>query len=127
VREQEGDSIQPLRQAIARLDRWLLGSGIQVEAGPELGGVGGWLDGCGRPPFIYMESTGYYLSWLAFLLSRDHSDRARIVGNATLAIGWLRRNTLRGQLPPTRRYLCDRPPADWRNFATFTFDIGMVV
>lgn len=107
--------------------QWLLGSSIQLRDGEDRGGVAGWLTAGSRPEFVYMEITGYYLTCLAFLARWSPELRPAATERAAMALGWLRRHTTEGRLPPTRKYLGSEPVTDWRNAAVFSFDIGMVV
>jgi len=76
----------------------------------------------GEPEFAYPEITGYYLSWLAFVASLRQGLDVRPA--ATAAVEWLGTVTSADRPPATRYYFDDR--ADWRNAATFTFDLAMV-
>ena len=116
--------------AARRVERWLLTSSIQIPDGPQRGGVAGWLDADGRAEFVYLEITGYYLTSMAWLisggaLSRDSAELARERGQR--AVDWVVRSVAGGQLPPTRLYLSEAPPQDWRNEAVFSFDLAMAI
>ncbi len=112
---------------IERMENWLLKSGVQLTDGPEAGGVAGWLNDDGTPEYVYMEITGYYLSSMAFIISKSEGAvKADALDNAQKALDWLQGYYEKGELPPTRKFL--RPePGDWRNTAIFAFDIGMVI
>ena len=96
----------------------MLESDVQLRSGPHEGGVAGWLDADGRPEFVYLEITGYYLTSMTWIASPAALERGR------RAIDWMRSVTAGGVLPPTRLYLCEGRK-DWRNTATFTFDLAM--
>jgi hypothetical protein len=101
---------------------WLLNSKVRIHCGTHAGAIAGWLNEHGEPEFAYPEITGYYLSWLAFLSgSRPSLD---IFEAAAAAVRWVDRVTTADQPPATRYYFDDR--VDWRNGATFTFDIAML-
>jgi hypothetical protein len=114
-------------RAARAIEGWLWDSGVQLADGPHRGAVAGWLDRDGRPEYAYPEITGYFLVYAAWLMAggagsgvrgRDAARRAR------QAVGWLLRATADGSPLPTRIYL-DGPRRDWRNAATFSFDLAM--
>lgn len=71
---------------------------------------------------MYPEITGYYLSWLAFVSAhRADSDLRKA---ATEAVAWVDSVTSDDCPPRTRYYFDNRH--DWRNTATFTFDLAML-
>ena len=118
---------EALEDAARRIERWLLDSGIQLADGPQRGGVAGWLDADGRAEFVYLEITGYYLTAMAWLIAGgarapESPARARERGRAALA--WMGEALAGGATPPTRLYL-DGEHDDWRNDATFSFDLAM--
>jgi hypothetical protein len=80
------------------------------------------LNANGQPEFAYPEIAGYYLSWLAFL-SRLRPE-VDVHAAATSVVEWLESITRRDGVPATRYYFDDRD--DWRNNATFTFDLTML-
>jgi len=105
---------------------WLLDGGVQLRAGPEAGGVAGWLSESGHATYVYPEITGYYLQWLAWQTLRQGGTTAELRRRASSAQRWLRSWALRGEHPQTRVYLRENE-GDWRNAAVFLFDIAMVV
>jgi hypothetical protein len=122
-----GPSSEALAGAVRAIESWLLESGVQLAEGPHRGGVAGWLDGTGRPAFVYLEITGYYLTTMAWLAggmasSPARAEAARARGRA--ALEWMRGATADGALPPTRLHLLPGGD-DWRNHAAFTFDLAM--
>ena len=113
--------------AARRIEGWLLDSPVQLRGGPHRGGVAGWLEADGRPGFVYLEITGYYLTLLAWLATGSAGSEARAAqalehGQAGLA--WMRAVTAGGAVPPTRLYLTPDGD-DWRNRAVFSFDLAM--
>ncbi|MGW6564854.1 hypothetical protein [Streptomyces sp. NPDC054975] len=114
-------------EAARRVERWLLRSGVQIEEGPQRGAVAGWLDREGRPEFVYLEITGYYLNTMAWLASGAASSpdgAAEAVEHGRRASDWLTRTVSERGVPPTRLYLSgDR--SDWRNAGVFMFDLAM--
>lgn len=116
-----------VRSAVARVEDWLLHSGIQLDSGPQRGGVAGWLDGDGQPEFVYLEITGYYLTAMAWLASGAASSpehRAAAQRRARRAARWIGSLVEGESAPPTRLYLSAHHP-DWRNNAVFSFDLAM--
>ncbi len=116
-----------VQAAVQQIEDWLLTSRIQLRGGPQRGGIAGWLDGDGRPEFVYLEITGYYLTAMAWLASgaaysAENFDTAR--RRARLAAGWIASVFDNESAPPTRLYLCGHP-VDWRNSAVFSFDLAM--
>jgi hypothetical protein len=110
-----------------RIERWLLQSGVQIEEGAQRGAVAGWLDREGRPEFVYLEITGYYLTTMAWLASGAASspDRAAdALEHGRQALGWITRTLSEQGVPPTRLYL-SAGRSDWRNAGVFTFDLAM--
>jgi hypothetical protein len=113
--------------AVERIEDWLLHSAIQLDNGPHRGGIAGWLDCDGKPEFVYLEITGYYLTAMAWLSSGAASSPENIAtahSRARLAAGWIATVLQREAAPPTRLYLSGHS-ADWRNNAVFSFDIAM--
>jgi hypothetical protein len=116
--------------AARRIERWLLTSPIQLATGPHEGGIAGTLDAEDRPTFVYLEITGYYLTWTAWLLAGggclgERFGRAKRRGER--ALGWLDRVVDERRVPLTRMHLADEEVADWRNAAVFTFDLAMAI
>lgn len=114
-------------EAARRIERWLLRSGVQVEEGAQRGAVAGWLDRKGRPEFVYLEITGYYLTTMAWLASgaADSPDRAADAHeHGRRALDWITRTLSEQGVPPTRLYL-SAGRSDWRNAGVFTFDLAM--
>ncbi len=100
---------------------WLLNSKVRVRSGTHAGGIAGWLNEHGEPEFVYPEIAGYYLSWLAAAAALHHE--LNVCPAATAIIEWLASITS-ARLPCTRYYFDDRN--DWRNGATFTFDLAIL-
>jgi hypothetical protein len=109
--------------AAARLRGWLLSEQVQQREGEHAGGVAGALDENGRARYVYPEITGYYLHWLAEVRDAAGLDEVRVA--AARATDWAKRQLERGALQ-TRSYLIDAPH-DWRNDATFFFDLAMLL
>ena len=121
----DGDSPAEVHDALDRVERWLLHSGIQIEQGPQLGGIAGWLDAEGNPEFVYLEIVGYYLTSMAWLsVTRSPGRLSPVHSRARRAADWLSDALSSGQAPPTRLYLGAQPD-DWRNRRIFTFDLAM--
>jgi hypothetical protein len=117
---------QPSAEAAERIEAWLLASGAQLTDGPQRGGVAGRLAAGGRPEYVYLEITGYFLTAMAWLtvVSPGRARTARERGDAS--VDWLRRALAARELPDTRLHLRVQPD-DWRNRAVFTFDLAMAV
>ncbi|MEO7252410.1 MAG: hypothetical protein ABIW30_07370, partial [Arenimonas sp.] len=109
--------------AAARLRGWLLSGPAQVDEGPEAGGVSGTVDNVGRAEYVYGESTGYYLHWLA---SPHLQGQPSLAANAGAALAWCERRFGAAGPVPTRIAL-QTLPDDWRNRAVFCFDLAMLV
>jgi hypothetical protein len=123
-------SSEAVRGAARRIEHWLLTSPVQIPDGEHAGAIVGWLDGQGRPAFVYLEITGYYLTTTAWMLaggarSPDSLPLARSRGQSALA--WLRRGLDGDGLPLTRIHLAEGGEQDWRNDAVFTFDLAMAL
>ena len=86
------------------------------------GAIAGWLNEHDEPAFAYPEITGYYLSWLASLARLQPEIDTRPA--ALAAVEWLQTITSFDHPPATRYYFDDSD--DWRNDATFTFDLAMM-
>jgi hypothetical protein len=113
--------------AARRIERWLLDSGIQLGGGPQRGGVAGWLDRQGRPEFVYLEITGYYLTtaaWLAAGAASSGERAAAALERGREALRWMTSAMAEEAVPPTRLYLSPGHD-DWRNAAIFSFDLAM--
>jgi hypothetical protein len=111
-------------QARQAITDWLLGD-VQLRVGPHAGGVAGVIDGDGRPLYVYPEITGYYLQWLAWIASRRGATPA-LAHRADIAQRWLASWIGRGDPPEARVHLRVHE-ADWRNSASFCFDLAMVL
>src|SRR6266496_747708 len=111
--------------ARANLARWLLSDAVQLSHGPERGGVAGSVDAEGGLEYLYPEITGYYLQWLAWQASRD-GRIATLAARAAAAQAWLARWIVPDRVPHTRVYL-RTGQADWRNHASFCFDLAMAL
>lgn len=109
----------------ASIAAWLLAGGPQLSAGPQAGGIAGAVDGHGQPVYVYPENTGYYLQWLAWQALR-HGATPVAVQRAAAAQRWLASWLERTDPPQTRVYL-GAHPHDWRNSASFFFDLAMVL
>lgn len=123
-------SSEAVRDATRRIEQWLLTSPLQIPDGLHAGGIAGWLDGRNRPVFVYLEITGYYLTFTAWLIAggaRNPESAAMAGRRGRLARDWLRREVHAGALPPTRCYLTEGHEQDWRNDAVFTFDLAMAI
>lgn len=112
-------------QITNRIASWILSGGIQIQDGPEAGGVAGWLNAEGKPAFAYTEITGYYLTCMAFM-HRAGRPEPEILLNAHRALTWLLNKCQQGGIPLTRYYFQDGV-SDWRNDAVFSFDLAMVL
>ena len=109
--------------AAARLRDWLLVGPAQVSEGPEAGGVAGAVDGAGHVEYVYGESTGYYLHWLA---SPHLQGQPGLAANAAAALAWCERR-FAASVPVATRIPLQPLPYDWRNGAEFCFDLAMLV
>jgi hypothetical protein len=120
-------SADALEDAARRIEGWLLDSGVQLAEGAQQGGVAGWLDQHGRPEFVYLEITGYYLTtmgWLATGAASSGERAAVAVKRGRQALDWVRSATADNAVPATRLYLSPERD-DWRNAAIFSFDLAM--
>ena len=116
-----------LEGAGRRIEQWLLESAVQLRTGAQQGGIAGLVDRNGKPEFVYMEITGYYLTTVTWLAagaasSGERATAALVQGGK--ALGWMTSVTADGTVPPTRLYL-SHGHDDWRNRAIFTFDLAM--
>ncbi len=108
------------RVLMQRLEDWLF-SAVQVERGPDCGGVIGSTSSVRGPEYLYPEATGYFLTWLAFLgsmrgVTPDLSTRA------SRAATWL---SYRAGDGLTTRHHLNSAVQDWRNRGLFSFDLAM--
>jgi len=117
--------MKTIRDVAGAVKSWLLGPHAQIAEGSHRGGVVGWLNARSEPVFVYPESTGYYLTWLAFLTKLPDSA-GDAAGHAAEAIQWISRYLSEDMNPPTRIYLSGNPADDWRNHGTFAFDLAML-
>lgn len=111
----------------ARMRDWLL-ERTQIASGSHAGAVVGWLGDGMRPDYAYPEITGYYLSWLGFLETATKPSRGRYAPSRDDALTWLNGQLTETSGFPTRVYFDGghRVDADWRNWASFCFDAGMI-
>lgn len=115
-----------IENLIRKIESWLLDSRIQVKEGKDKGGVLGWLDDV-HEEFIYMEITGYYLTFLSFLLSKPTiRNKEKILTNARDSLHWLDQLSKRELGLLTRKYI-NPNIQDWRNAVVFSFDVAMVI
>jgi hypothetical protein len=122
----EEPSATALEDASNRIESWLLESPVQLSSGEHAGGVAGRIDDDGQPEFVYLEATGYYLTTVAWCarLARSQRRSEAALERGRRAFNWLRKVTEGGALPSTRVHLSTADD-DWRNAATFTFDLAM--
>jgi hypothetical protein len=104
------------------LAAWLFDT-AQCASGPHAGAVAGRVDASGSASYVYPEIAGYYLQWLAWRATRWPA-RADLSSRAAAVERWLAR-WLAMQDTPTRIHLDGT--RDWRNGATFCFDLSMVL
>jgi hypothetical protein len=109
--------------ARTRMAAWLLDGPAQLRDGTHAGGVAGCVQQNGAPVYVYPEITGYYLQWLAWRASQGDAV-AQVRPRAVAAQAWLARWS--AEPPPLTRVHLQTTP-DWRNDATFTFDVAMVL
>ena len=107
-----------------RVSQWLLYGPAQLTRGPHAGGVAGALDAQGHAQYVYAEITGYFLQWLAWRARLDGAT-PELRARAEAAMRWLGRWVADAR-PATRVYLLDARE-DWRNRASFTFDLAMAL
>ncbi|HEY1774560.1 MAG TPA: hypothetical protein VGG41_00245 [Solirubrobacteraceae bacterium] len=119
-------SAEVAAEAAERIKGWLLTSAIQIETGPQRGGIAGGLAADGKPDYVYLEITGYYLTATAWLIASasEDGDAAAARARGQRALEWLADAADSGEVPATRLYL-RQEPEDWRNDAIFTFDLAM--
>ena len=113
-------SVERSAVAAQRIEQWLLTSPIQLAGGAHDGSIAGTLDAEGRPTFVYLEITGYYLTWTAWVAAGDGclAESAGLAEQrARRALGWLERVVEGQRVPPTRLHLLDSNVSDWRNSA----------
>lgn len=117
----DSDEGRNTARAADSIRAWLLGDDVQLGDGSEAGGVLGWTSAEGA--FVYPEIIGYYLTALAFIASEDPAFASPCRQRAEAALCWLERRD-----PwPTRVHLVAPQVPDWRNHATFAFDLGMLL
>ena len=119
---------EPSAAAVAaaadRVAHWLLHGPAQLQEGPHAGAVAGSLQAGMPPNYVYAETTGYYLQWLAWR-ARCNGNARSLAPRAQAAHDWLQRWSASAS-PNTRVYLRDTTD-DWRNRTAFTFDIAMAL
>lgn len=109
----------------AQLTEWLLSGDVQVQSGPDSGGVFGWFEAAAPQRFLYPEAAGYYLTFLASL-AHQGSGLDGIRTHAQEAADWLRRRCAGDELQPARVYVDGDAGADWRSRYSFSFDLAMM-
>ena len=108
------------RVLMQRLEDWLF-SAVQLERGPDCGGVIGSTSSVRGPEYLYPEATGYFLTWLAFLASM-RGVTSDLSTRALRATTWLSYKSGNGLA--TRHHL-NGDARDWRNRGLFSFDLAM--
>lgn len=116
---------EDVANACRGLTHWILNGGLQLAQGVHAGGVCGQLTAEGQPIYVYPEITGYFLQWLAWRADCE-GPTPELKARAEAAQRWLGQWAREGPRAPTRIYLRSEHP-DWRNDATFCFDLAMVV
>jgi len=103
------------------LDRLLEMSAMSPE-----GGMVGWLIADSKKPeYLYGEITGYYCSLLAYIYSTDDNyPKSLLVEEMRRQTNWLFNEYSSANGLITRKYYSARD--DWKNKATFLFDIAMI-
>jgi len=118
-----GDSEARPVAARDALERWLIEGPARIATGPHAGAMAGESVG-GRARYAYPEITGYYLQWLAHRAHR-HGHTEILALRARDAQRWLKAWISESPLPA--RVHIDAAVCDWRNDATFAFDLAMVL
>jgi hypothetical protein len=113
----------PGGQPVGALASWLFNA-AQCRAGAHAGAVAGCVSVSGAASYVYPEIAGYYLQWLAWRAAR-FGHAAELAERANAVQQWLLQ-WLEMPGPPTRVHL-DGTSDDWRNHATFCFDLAMVL
>jgi len=118
-------SATPARRAAPTdpLAAWLLNV-APCRAGPHAGAIAGCISVSGAASYVYPEIAGYYLQWLAWR-ARRYGHSAELAERAAGVQRWLVRWLAMPGLP-TRVHL-DGTSDDWRNRASFVFDVAMVL
>jgi hypothetical protein len=110
-----------------RLQLWLLSDALQLDRPAHcVGGVPGWWIAGQSPQWVYLEITGYYLTHLRFVAERSPALRDEVIDRMHASLAWIDRVVTPQTVPPTRLYTGDAP-AEWRNQAVFSFDLGMAL
>lgn len=110
-------------QPVSALASWLFNA-AQCRAGAHAGAIAGCVSVSGAASYVYPEIAGYYLQWLAWRAAR-FGHTANLAERASAVQQWLRQWLAMPGLP-TRVHL-DGTSDDWRNHATFCFDLAMVL
>jgi hypothetical protein len=109
-----------IRDAIHRIDRWLSDGPAFC---PESGAVAGVTDNSGVV-YWYGEIAGYYLAYLASLMTQSTGNQ-KFAPHAARQVGqWLQTQWADGP-GPTRLY--PGTHVDWRNDYVFAFDLAMIL
>jgi hypothetical protein len=114
---------RPIATAL-RIQDWLLNSGIQIRHGLQQGGICGWWNGNGEADFVYLEVTGYFLTFCRFLAQANPELGSEAISRANLALDWISRQLQRNHPPGSRQYLSEAL-MDWRAGTSFSFDLAM--
>ena len=115
----------PNQQHEGGIAGWLLDGPAQIGEGAHAGAVAGSIGCDGRATYGYPEITGYFLQWLAWRC-RGSAAALAAAPRAAAAQRWLVAWLASGHPLPMRLHLADGVD-DWRNRATFCFDVAMVV
>ena len=109
--------------ATGPLATWLMNV-AQCRSGAHAGAVAGCISVSGAASYVYPEIAGYYLQWLAWRAGTDGPSN-ELADHAAGVQRWLARwLAMPGR--PTRVHL-DGTSDDWRNHASFAFDVAMVL
>jgi len=104
----------PLDETADAISGWLLAHAQHS------GTVAGTVGDDGNPDYLYPESAGYYLSWLAFIAALRPDLRLQLARAAEGVAGWIARlDGFAGRVPLRGQF-------DWRAQATFAFDLSIV-
>ncbi len=125
VRAPRASAGEFLSSAGNSVTHWLLEGPAQLRSGLHTGAVAGMLEADGRAAYAYPEITGYYLQWLAWRAAIGDAAPP-LARRAAAAQSWIAAWLESHDPPPTRIPLAAVVP-DWRNDASFFFDLAMVL
>lgn len=109
-------------------ETWLLHKPVFFDKGLPIhnGGIVGGLSPSGEMGYVYPEIGGYYLSFLAEIVTRQNANSILATQRINSTLDWLDAVSVNRAMP-MGRYPLPGAAEDWRAHTSFLFDIGIIL